>query len=96
MAATNSRVNALDKRVGDLEKDVERGIATNAALSGLFQPYNVGKVNATAAIGGYKSTTAVAIGAGYRFNEKLAAKAGVSFNTRGGSGAYNVSINYEF
>lgn len=92
----SARIDQLDKRVNKLDKKLERGLASQAALSGLFQPYNVGKVNVTAAVGGYKSKTAVAVGAGYRFNDKLAAKAGVSFSTGGGAASYNVGINYEF
>nr|WP_240327125.1 YadA C-terminal domain-containing protein [Ursidibacter arcticus] len=87
-------INKLDQRVTKLDKKLERGLAQQAALSGLFQPYNVGKVNITAAVGGYKSATAVAVGAGYRFNDKVAAKAGVSFS--GNAASYNVGVNYEF
>ncbi|MGX2987251.1 YadA C-terminal domain-containing protein [Ursidibacter arcticus] len=87
-------INKLDQRVTKLDKKLERGLAQQAALSGLFQPYNVGKVNITAAVGGYKSATAVAVGAGYRFNDKVAAKAGVSFS--GNATSYNVGVNYEF
>ena len=90
------RIDKLDQRVTKLDKKLERGLSQQAALSGLFQPYNVGKVNVTAAVGGYKSRTAIAVGAGYRFNDKVAAKAGVSFSTDGGSGSYNVGVNYEF
>ncbi|MGX2957460.1 YadA C-terminal domain-containing protein, partial [Ursidibacter sp. B-7004-1] len=96
IAKNSARIDQLDKRVTKLDKKLERGLAQQAALSGLFQPYNVGKVNVTAAVGGYKSKTAVAVGAGYRFNDKVAAKAGVSFSTGGGSASYNVGVNYEF
>ncbi|STO55383.1 trimeric autotransporter adhesin Hada [Canicola haemoglobinophilus] len=81
-------------RIDKLNKDLKRGLATQAALSGLFQPYSVGKFNVTAAVGGYKSEVALAVGTGYRFNEKLATKAGVAFNKGGVS--YNVGVNYEF
>ncbi|MDO4698144.1 MAG: YadA-like family protein [Pasteurellaceae bacterium] len=94
ISANSDRINGLNTRVNQLSKELKRGMASQAALSGLFQPYNVGKVNITAAVGGYKSATAVAIGAGYRVNNKFAAKAGVAFSA--GSPAYNVGINYEF
>ena len=89
------RLDHLDNRVNDLNKDLKRGLASQAALSGLFQPYNVGKLNLTAAVGGYKSQTAVAVGTGYRYNENIAAKAGVAF-THGGSATYNAGVNFEW
>jgi thiamine-phosphate diphosphorylase len=84
----------LDNRVNKLDKDLKRGLAAQAALTGLFQPYTVGKANFTAAVGGYKSQTAVAIGTGYRYNKHVATKAGVAF-TQGGA-AYNVGVNFEW
>ena len=88
------RLDHLDNRVNKLDKDLKRGLATQAALTGLFQPYTVGKANVTAAVGGYKSQTAVAIGTGYRYNKHVATKAGVAF-TQGGA-AYNVGVNFEW
>ena len=78
-------------------KKVDRGLASSAALNGLFQPYNVGNFNVTAGIGGYRSETAIAIGSGYRFNENLAAKAGISTSTSNTSSVmYNTSVNFEW
>ena len=54
---------------------MQRGFAMSAATSNLFQPYNVGKFNLSAAVGGYNSENAVAVGSGYRFNENVAVKA---------------------
>lgn len=53
--------------------------------------------NITAAIGGYDSEQAMAIGTGYRFNENIAVKAGIASDL----GAfdhitYNVGANFEF
>lgn len=95
IATHTQRLDNLDNRVNNLNKDLKRGLAAQAALNGLFQPYNVGKLNLTAAVGGYKSQTAVAVGAGYRYNENIAAKAGVAF-THGGSATYNVGVNFEW
>lgn len=95
IATHNQRLDHLDNRVNKLDKDLKRGLAAQAALNGLFQPYNVGKLNLTAAVGGYKSQTAVAVGTGYRYNENIATKAGVAF-TRGGSATYNVGVNFEW
>ena len=102
LKADNSVVNAhtkrldhLDNRVNKLDKDLKRGLAAQAALTGLFQPYTVGKANFTAAVGGYKSQTAVAIGTGYRYNQNIATKAGVAF-TQGGGVTYNAGVNFEW
>ncbi|MDO4698799.1 MAG: YadA C-terminal domain-containing protein [Pasteurellaceae bacterium] len=94
--ANTARLAQLDGRITGVQKEMRRGFASQAALAGLFQPYNVGKVNVTAALGGYKSHTSLAVGAGYRFNQKVAAKAGLAVSTRGGSFSYNVGVNYEF
>ena len=88
-------VDHLDRRVDKLSKEIKRGLAAQAALTGLFQPYNVGKANFTAAVGGYKSQTAVALGTGYRYNEYVASKAGVAFS-QGGGVSYNMGINFEW
>ncbi|HHF0438942.1 YadA C-terminal domain-containing protein [Haemophilus influenzae] len=95
IATHTQRLDNLDNRVNNLNKDLKRGLASQAALNGLFQPYNVGKLNLTAAVGGYKSQTTVAVGTGYRYNENIAAKTGVAF-TRGGSATYNVGVNFEW
>ena len=92
-----TRLNGLDKTVSDLRKETRQGLAEQAALSGLFQPYNVGRFNVTAAVGGYKSESAIAIGTGFRFTENFAAKAGVAVGTSSGSSAaYHVGVNYEW
>lgn len=83
------------------QKANKTDLAATAALSGLFQPYNVGKVNITAALGGYDSYSALAVGAGYRANENFAVKAGVATGfQRGAEGKrgvmYNIGANYEF
>ena len=97
IAKNSARIDNLDKNVANLRKETRQGLAAQAALSGLFQPYSVGKFNVTAALGGFKSDTAVAVGAGYRFNENFAAKAGLAVGTSsGGSASYNVGVNYEW
>ena len=97
ISALDTKVNAFDGRITALDSKVENGMAAQAALSGLFQPYSVGKFNATAALGGYGSKSAVAIGAGYRVNPNLAFKAGAAINTSGNKkGSYNIGVNYEF
>lgn len=93
----NSRVDRLDQKVDDLNDTMKRGFASQAALNGLFQPYGVGKLNATMALGGYESKTAIAAGTGYRFDENTAVKAGIATNTDDFKGVtYNVGVNVEW
>lgn len=94
---TTNGLNRLNDRVDDLDNKVNKGFATNAALSGLFQPYGVGKMNLTAGVGGYKDESAVAVGVGYRFNESVAVKGGVATSAGNGSSTmYNASVNFEW
>ncbi len=86
----------LNARLNNLNKDLRRGLATQSALTGLFQPYSVGKMNVTAAVGGYQSEKAIAVGSGYRFNDNLAAKVGLSKSLGGSAVSYNMGVNYEF
>lgn len=89
-AAVNSRIDKLDDKM-------KKGFASQAALNGLFQPYNVGKFNVSAAIGGYDSEQAMALGAGYRCNENFAIKAGIASDLSGFDHVtYNVGANFEF
>ncbi|MCV2208726.1 YadA-like family protein, partial [Escherichia coli] len=72
----NARLNSQQRQIRENHEEMKRAAAQSAALAGLFQPYSVGKFNATAALGGYSDKQAVAVGVGYRFNEQTAAKAG--------------------
>ncbi|MCD4113231.1 YadA-like family protein, partial [Escherichia coli] len=71
----NARLNDHQRQIRENHEEMKRAAAQSAALAGLFQPYSVGKFNATAALGGYSDKQAVAVGVGYRFNEQTAAKA---------------------
>ncbi|MGN2498405.1 hypothetical protein [Serratia bockelmannii] len=44
-----------DRKVDHLDKRMNQGLASAAALSGLFQPYGVGKFNLSVGGGGYRS-----------------------------------------
>ncbi|EZJ63612.1 YadA C-terminal domain-containing protein, partial [Escherichia coli] len=66
----NARLNSQQRQIRENHEEMKRAAAQSAALSGLFQPYSVGKFNATAALGGYSDKQAVAVGVGYRFNEQ--------------------------
>jgi len=93
----NRDVNWLNGRVDKLDHTMKRGFASQAALSGLFQPYSVGKFNLSMSLGGYESTNALALGSGYRLTEQVAAKIGVATNTEDFKGtSYNAAVNFEW
>lgn len=86
-----------DQKIERLDKKMNRGLASTAALSGLFQPYGIGKFNLSAGVGGYRSESAVAVGSGYRFTENVAAKAGISTSVGDSASVmYNASVNLEW
>ncbi|WP_334468309.1 YadA-like family protein [Arsenophonus sp. PmNCSU2021_1] len=91
----SSRINHLEDKLSKTNTKIERGLATSAALTGLFQPYGVGKVNLTASIGGYGASQALAVGTGYRITENAAVKAGVAYSG-GNHVMYNSSFNFEW
>lgn len=94
---TDNKFNQLKSDIDKVDKKINRGLASSAALSGLFQPYSVGKFNITTGIGGFRDESAIAVGTGYRFNDNVAAKAGVSSSTGDTSAImYNASVNFEW
>ncbi|HCO6461813.1 TPA: YadA-like family protein, partial [Escherichia coli] len=78
------RMNNMQEQIKENRKELRESAAQSAALAGLFQPYSVGKFNATAAVGGYRDEQAIAVGVGYRFTENVAGKVAVA---AGGSSA---------
>ncbi|TXR41370.1 YadA C-terminal domain-containing protein, partial [Escherichia coli] len=62
----NARLNSQQRQIRENHEEMKRAAAQSAALTGLFQPYSVGKFNATAAVGGYSDQQALAVGVGYR------------------------------
>lgn len=96
-AQTKAKIETIalkaDKAYVDkIDKHLRNGLAVQAALNGLFPPYDIGKLNISAAMGRYRSSTAVAIGAGYRFNQRLAAKVGAAMG--GSHASYNIGVNF--
>ena len=88
-------LRSLENDLRETNERLDNGLAASAALNGLFQPYGVGKLNITAAMGGYQSTQAVAVGTGYRFNENIAVKTGVAY-TGSNDVMYNMAFNLEW
>ncbi|EIL3248636.1 YadA-like family protein, partial [Escherichia coli] len=81
-------------QIKENRKELRESAAQSAALAGLFQPYSVGKFNATAAVGGYRDEQAIAVGVGYRFTENVAGKVAVAAG--GSSASWNAGVNFEF
>lgn len=95
--ASEADLAAATARIKEINDEKNRGLASQAALSGLFQPYTVGRMNVSAAFGGYKSEQGIAVGTGFRYSENFAVKGGVATNLKHASGvAYNVGANFEF
>ncbi|HID7485114.1 TPA: YadA-like family protein [Morganella morganii] len=88
-------LRSLENDLRETNERLDNGLAASAALNGLFQPYGVGKLNITAAVGGYQSTQAVAVGTGYRFNENIAVKTGMAY-TGSNDVMYNMAVNLEW
>ncbi|HHY1033250.1 TPA: YadA-like family protein, partial [Escherichia coli] len=58
----SARLDSQQRQINENHKEMKRAAAQSAALTGLFQPYSVGKFNATAAVGGYSDQQALAVG----------------------------------
>lgn len=88
-------INNIKEQLSKINNKIEQGLAASAALTGLLQPYGVGKVNLTASIGGYGDSQAIAVGIGYRIDENMAVKAGIAYSG-GNNIIYNASFNLEW
>ncbi|ELS2600738.1 TPA: immunoglobulin-binding protein [Escherichia coli] len=88
------RMNNMQEQIKENRKELRESAVQSAALAGLFQPYSVGKFNATAAVGGYRDEQAIAVGVGYRFTENVAGKVAVAAG--GSSASWNAGVNFEF
>ena len=85
-----SDFNELNGKLGKLDGKLERGLAAANALSGLVLPQVVGKASFSAAVGGYGSRNAVAIGVGYTPKANITLKSGIAVNA-----GKNSKISYQ-
>nr|PRJ69356.1 Adhesin YadA precursor [Haemophilus influenzae] len=85
-----SDFNELNGKLGKLDSKLERGLAAANALSGLVLPQVVGKASLSAAVGGYGSRNAVAIGVGYTPKANITLKSGIAVNA-----GKNSKISYQ-
>lgn len=88
-----NQLQALHKNIYRLDKKMNAGFASQAALSGLFQPDANNTVNFTASVGGYHTQVALAVGMGYRFSKNVATRAGIAVNPNSRL-TYNTAINF--
>ncbi|WP_050747339.1 YadA C-terminal domain-containing protein [Sodalis glossinidius] len=91
----SSRIKDIENKLSKTNTKIDRGLAASAALTGLFQPYGVGKINFTAGMGEYGSSQTITIGSSYRIDERTAFKAGVAYSG-GNNVMYNASFNLEW
>ncbi|WP_208937083.1 YadA C-terminal domain-containing protein [[Haemophilus] ducreyi] len=96
MEQNTHNINKNTHNINKLSKELQTGLANQSALSMLVQPNGVGKTSVSAAVGGYRDKTALAIGVGSRITDRFTAKAGVAFNTYNGGMSYGASVGYEF
>lgn len=85
-----SDFHELNGKLGKLDSKLERGLAAANALSGLVLPQVVGKASFSAAVGGYGSRNAVAIGVGYTPKANITLKSGIAVNA-----GKNSKISYQ-
>ncbi|UAY77454.1 YadA-like family protein [Pasteurella canis] len=88
-----NQLQALHQNIYRLDKKMNAGFASQAALSGLFQPDANNTVNFTASVGGYHTQVALAVGMGYRFSKNVATRAGIAVNPNSRL-TYNTAINF--
>ncbi|MCZ5583676.1 YadA C-terminal domain-containing protein [Escherichia coli] len=88
------RMNNMQEQIKENRKELRRVQPRARHWQVFFQPYSVGKFNATAAVGGYRDEQAIAVGVGYRFTENVAGKVAVAAG--GSSASWNAGVNFEF
>jgi len=85
----------LDHKIDQLENKMEKGLAASAALAGLVPLSNEHKTQLSAAMGGYGSNTAVAVGAFHYVNDRTLLNLGGAY---GGNTdfSYKVGVTFGF
>ncbi len=89
-------IQSLREDMEKMAKNVDGAYAESAAFAGLVDPYGVGNVAVTAALGYHGDAQAVAVGIGERFNENFTAKLGGAYDTATESMSAYAGVGYEF
>ncbi|GIU29884.1 YadA C-terminal domain-containing protein [Shewanella schlegeliana] len=93
----SKKIEALENRIDGFQDYMNENAAMTNALSGLPQPYGVGKVQVGVGLGFASDKKAVAIGMGYRATDAVVIRAGIS-KSAGSRGDVqgNLAVGYEF
>ncbi|WP_041421701.1 YadA-like family protein [Shewanella sediminis] len=93
----SKKIEALENRIDGFQDYMNENAAMTNALSGLPQPYNVGKMQVGVGLGFASDKKAVAVGFGYRATEAVVIRGGVS-KSAGDRGDVqgNIAVGYEF
>lgn len=94
-AANNARFAQIDRRIDKLEDKMEKGLAANNALAGLVPLDHTHKTQLSAAMGGYGSNQALAVGAFHYINDSTLLNAGVGYGGNS-SLSYKVGVTFGF
>lgn len=91
----DTRFNQVENRINKLQNKMEKGLAANAALTGLTPLSIKHRAQLSAAIGGYGSNQALAVGAYYYVNERILLNAGAAY---GGNSdiSYKAGVTFGF
>lgn len=90
-----ARFNNIESKINKLEDKMEKGLAATAALAGLQPLSNAHQTQLSAAVGGYGSNQALAVGAFHYINDRTLLNAGAAY---GGNSnvSYKVGITFGF
>lgn len=94
-AANNARFAQIDRRIDKLEDKMEKGLAANNALAGLVPLDHTHTTQLSAAMGGYGSNQALAVGAFHYINDSTLLNAGVGYGGNS-SLSYKVGVTFGF
>lgn len=90
-----ARFSNIESKINKLEDKMEKGLAATAALAGLQPLSNAHQTQLSAAVGGYGSNQALAVGAFHYINDRTLLNAGAAY---GGNSnvSYKVGITFGF
>lgn len=91
----NARFSQINNRIDKLEDTIEKGLAANNALAGLVPLNSCHRTQISAALGGYKSNQALAIGAFHYMNDQTLLNAGAAYGGNS-SISYKVGVTFGF
>ena len=94
-ASNDARFVKVDQRIDKLENKMEKGLAANNALAGLVPLDHEHPTQISAAMGGYKDKTAIAVGAFHYITDNALLNAGAAY---GGNDniSYKAGITFGF